>query len=70
VLLYGEVFYTLRDTQILIELWRHRRKTVRPHTQRLGAFGYRPSAPESMMPMDLTNHASTFKLDHPMGALQ
>ena len=32
----------------LIERWRHHYTTVRPHS----ALGYRPPAPESMMPID------------------
>lgn len=47
-LLNGEVFYTLREAQILIERWRHHYNTVRPHS----ALRYRPPAPESMMPID------------------
>ena len=47
-LLSGEVFYTLREAQILIERWRHHYNTVRPHS----ALGYRPPAPESMMPIE------------------
>jgi len=37
-LLNGEVFYTLREAQILIERWRRHYNTVRPHS----ALGYRP----------------------------
>lgn len=47
-LLNGEVFYTLREAQILIEKWRRHHNTVRPHN----AFGYRPPAPEKIVPMD------------------
>ena len=47
-LLNGEVFYTLREAQILIERWRRHYNTVRPHS----ALGYRPPAPESMLPID------------------
>ena len=47
-LLNGEVFYTLRKAQILIERWRRHFNTVRPHS----ALRYRPPAPESMMPID------------------
>ena len=47
-LLNGEVFYTLREAQILIERWRCHYNTVRPHS----ALRYRPPAPESMMPID------------------
>jgi len=45
-LLDGEVFYTLREAQIVIESWRRHYNTVRPH----GALGYRPPAPEVFMP--------------------
>ena len=47
-LLNGELFYTLKEAQILIEQWRQHYNTVRPHT----ALGYRPPAPESIVMMD------------------
>ena len=47
-LLNGEIFYSLREAQILIEQWRIHYNTVRPHS----ALGYRPPAPESIVPMD------------------
>ena len=47
-LLNGELFYTLREAQILIEQWRIHYNTVRPHS----ALGYRPPAPESIVPID------------------
>lgn len=47
-LLNGEIFYTLREAQILIEQWRRHYNTKRPH----GALGYRPPAPEAIVPMD------------------
>jgi len=47
-LLNGEIFYSLREAQILIEQWRHHYNTKRPHS----ALGYRPPAPESVVPMD------------------
>ena len=47
-LLNGELFYTLREAQILIEQWRIHYNTVRPHS----SLGYRPPAPESIVPMD------------------
>ena len=46
-LLNGEVFYSLREAQILIEKWRRHYNTVRPHS----AFGYRPPAPEAVVPI-------------------
>ena len=47
-LLNGELFYTLREAQILIEQWRVHYNTVRQHS----TLGYRPPAPESIVPMD------------------
>lgn len=47
-LLNGEVFYTLKEAQIIIEQWRKHYNTVRPHS----ALGYRPPAPETIIPMD------------------
>jgi transposase InsO family protein len=47
-LLNGELFYSLREAQILIEQWRIHYNTVRPHS----ALGYRPPAPESIVLMD------------------
>ncbi|MGD1924473.1 MAG: transposase, partial [Paracoccaceae bacterium] len=49
-LLNGEIFYSLREAQILIEQWRRHYNTVHPHS----ALGYRPPAPESIIPMDHT----------------
>ncbi|MBT6297918.1 MAG: transposase [Rhodobacteraceae bacterium] len=31
-LLNGEIFYSLREAQILIARWRHHYNTVRPHS--------------------------------------
>lgn len=45
-LLNGELFYTLREAQIIIEGWRRRYNQVRPHS----ALGYRPPAPEVIEP--------------------
>ncbi|WP_145975780.1 IS3 family transposase [Ruegeria atlantica] len=47
-LLNGEIFYSLREAQILIEQWRRHYNTKRPHS----ALGYRPPAPETIIPMD------------------
>ncbi len=47
-LLDGEIFYTLREAQILIERWRRHYNTVRPHS----SLGYRPPAPESIVSID------------------
>ncbi|QEU06524.1 IS3 family transposase [Paracoccus yeei] len=47
-MLNGEVFYSLREAQILIEQWRKHYNTKRPHS----ALGYRPPAPEAFVPVD------------------
>ena len=47
-LLNGEIFYTLKEAQIIIEEWRSHYNTKRPHS----ALGYRPPAPETIVPMD------------------
>ncbi|WP_299949438.1 IS3 family transposase [uncultured Ruegeria sp.] len=47
-LLNGEIFYSLREAQILIEQWRRHYNTKCPHS----ALGYRPPAPETIIPMD------------------
>lgn len=47
-LLNGEIFYTLKEAQIVIEQWRRHYNTVRPHS----ALGYKPPAPEVTIPMD------------------
>jgi putative transposase len=45
-LLNGEIFYTLREAQIVIESWRRHYNTVRPHA----SIGYRAPAPEVFVP--------------------
>ena len=47
-LLNSEIFFSLREAQILIEQWRRHYNTVRPHS----ALGYRPPAPEAIVPID------------------
>ena len=47
-LLNGEIFYSLREAQIIIEGWRKHYNQKRPHS----ALGYRPPAPEAIVPMD------------------
>jgi len=44
-LLNGEIFYTLKEAEIFIEMRRKEYNTVRPHS----ALGYRPSVPEAIM---------------------
>ena len=44
-LLNGEIFYTLKEAQVLLESWRRHYNAVRPH----GSLGYRPPAPETIV---------------------
>ncbi len=45
-LLDGEIFYTLKEAQIVIESWRRHYNAVRPHA----SLGYRAPAPEAFVP--------------------
>ena len=42
--LNGEIFYSLKEAQILTERWRGEYNTERPHS----ALGYRPPAPQAI----------------------
>jgi putative transposase len=46
--LNGEIFYSLREAQIIIEQWRIEYNTRRPHS----ALGYRPPAPEAVRALE------------------
>ena len=45
-LIDGEIFYTLREAQIVIESWRRHYNAVRPHA----SIGYKAPAPEVFVP--------------------
>ena len=45
-LLDGEIFYSLREAEIIIESWRRHYNAVRPHA----SLGYRPPVPEVFLP--------------------
>ncbi len=45
-LLDGEIFYSLKEAQVIIESWRRHYNTLRPH----GSLGYRAPAPEVFVP--------------------
>ena len=47
-LLNGEIFYSLKEAQIVIEQWRRHYNTKWPHS----ALGYKPPATESIIPME------------------
>ena len=44
--LNGEIFYSLKEAQVMIEKWRVLYNTLRPHS----ALGYRPPAPAAFAP--------------------
>jgi len=44
-LLAGEIFYSLKEAQVLIELWRQHYNTVRPHS----SLDYQPPAPAAVL---------------------
>ena len=45
-LLAREIFYSLKEAQVLIEMWRKHYNTVRPHS----SLGYRPPVPHTFIP--------------------
>ena len=45
-LLNGEIFYSLREAEIVLESWRRHYNSVRPHA----SLRYRPPAPEVLIP--------------------
>ncbi len=60
-LLNTEIFYTLKEAQILIEQWRVHYNEVRPHS----SLGYRPPAPKAIISKDKTiNYEQTFTSTH------
>lgn len=63
-LLDGEIFYTLKEAQVVIESWRRHFNTVRPH----GSLGYKPPAPEVFVPA-MTARAALQPLPAPPPAL-
>ena len=52
--LNGEIFYSLKEAQIVIEKWRVLYNTLRPHS----ALGYRPPAPVACSPWTRPNQVS------------
>lgn len=48
-LLNYEIFYSLKEAQVMIEQWRRRYNTKRPHS----SLGYKPPAPETFTPKSI-----------------
>ena len=55
--LNGEIFMTLLEAKVLIENWRREYNRIRPHS----SLGYRPPAPEAIMPANEL-HSATLSL--------
>jgi transposase InsO family protein len=52
--LNGEIFYSLKEAQVVIEQWRAEYNTRRPHS----ALGYRPPVPAAYSPLVAANPVS------------
>ena len=55
--LNGEIFYSLKEVQILAERWRVHYNTIRPHS----SLGYRSPAPEAWVPAPSGSYPGTSK---------
>ena len=53
-LLDGEIFYSLKEAQIIVGEWVKHYNHVRPHS----ALGYRPPAPQTKVPQIILNQPS------------
>jgi transposase InsO family protein len=49
-LLNTEIFYSLREAQVLIEQWRRHYNEIRPHS----SLGYKPPAPQAIVSVNKT----------------
>ena len=58
--LNGEIFYTLKEAQVIIERWRKEYNTIRPHS----SLNYRAPEPETILPAYLC-HAELTGLTAP-----
>jgi putative transposase len=59
-----ELFYTLKEAQVLIEQWRCFYNTERPHS----SLGYRPPAPKTFLPRHDTPAYATLQPSHHGGS--
>jgi transposase InsO family protein/transposase-like protein len=64
--LNGEVFYSLKEAQIVIEKWRVEYNTRRPHS----SLGYRPPAPAAFAPHLAALRSPTAPCDPPGASFQ
>jgi hypothetical protein len=49
-LLAGEIFYSLKEAQVLIEMWRQHYNTLRPHN----LLDFNPPVPTAVLVLGLT----------------
>src|SRR5277367_3736435 len=63
--LNGEIFYSLREAQVVIEKWRVVYNTLRPHS----ALGYRPPAPAAFAPQMAALRSPTAPCEPPFASL-
>ena len=63
--LNGEIFYSLREAQVVIEKWRVVYNTLRPHS----ALGYRPPAPTAFAPQMAALRSPTAPCEPPFAPL-
>jgi putative transposase len=63
--LNGEIFYSLKEAQIVIEKWRVEYNTRRPHS----ALGYRPPAPGAFAPQMAALRSPTAPCESPFASL-
>ena len=60
-LLNGEIFYSMKEAQVLIEQWRRHYNEVRPHS----SLGYRPPAPRAIVSIiGEQDNVNVFKTTH------
>ena len=50
-LLAGEIFYSLKEAQVLIEIWHKHYNTIRPHS----SLDYKPPAPAAVLALASQN---------------
>lgn len=58
-----EIFYTLKESKVLIDPWRHHHNTIPPRS----TLGYKPPAPETILP---NIDEPTYAVDGPRSAHQ
>ncbi|HEY6369712.1 MAG TPA: IS3 family transposase [Candidatus Sulfotelmatobacter sp.] len=63
--LNGEIFYSLKEAQVVIEKWRVEYNTRRPHS----ALGYRPPAPAAFAPQMAALRSPTAPCEPPFASL-